>query len=137
MDLWRVTNMVMFFWICEGKPWKAFQPVCGEDGTTYTSGCLAKYFGVKVDCYGGCPCGSCVCQEVYQPVCGEDGKTYANRCNAECANMEVVHEGTCEGCICIAIYNPVCGKDGKTYSNSCEAGCVNMEVECEGSCPCP
>ena len=80
------TMVIMFFWICEGKPWsQAFQPVCGEDGTTYTSGCLAKYFGVKADCDGGCPCdGGCVCQEVHQPVCGENGKTYSNRCKATC-----------------------------------------------------
>jgi hypothetical protein len=29
--------------------------------------------------------------------CGTDGKTYSNSCKAGCQNVEIVHEGACEG----------------------------------------
>lgn len=86
--------------------------------------------------------GSCFCPEIYAPVCGADGNTYGNACEAECADVRVVHEGTCEaGCVCPAVYAPVCGEDGRTYGNSCEAACAGVMAVCEGpcetSCVCP
>ena len=97
MVLWRVyVTLMMFLWMCEGKSWSGvFQPVCGENGITYPSSCLTKFFHVKVDCDGVCPCNRCVCPAIYQPVCGEDGKTYSNSCEAGCVNMEVECEGNC------------------------------------------
>eukprot|EP00051_Salpingoeca_urceolata_P017573 m.241086 g.241086 ORF g.241086 m.241086 type:complete len:2387 (+) comp18994_c0_seq2:73-7233(+) len=70
-------------------------PVCGADGTTYSSACEADCAGVAVALAG--PCGTCACEgEGDAAVCGVDGETYGNACEARCASVAVDHVGQCQ-----------------------------------------
>ena len=75
------------------------EPVCGEDGITYSSQCKAECAGVKVLAAGIClpvkPV--CDCPDTGLPVCGKDGITYNNSCLAECAGVEILGPGICLG----------------------------------------
>jgi hypothetical protein len=74
-------------------------PVCGEDGISYTSACNADCAGIGVRHVG--PCGAdagqpvCACAAVSDPVCGTDGKTYGSACLAGCAGVAIASVGAC------------------------------------------
>lgn len=66
--------------------------------------------GEPLSCAAGQECigGSCIAQEaclctkILAPVCGVNGQEYDNACLADCASMDIAHEGACgiEGDAC-------------------------------------
>ncbi|MGA1844864.1 MAG: Kazal-type serine protease inhibitor domain-containing protein [bacterium] len=104
-----------------------YAPVCGCDGTTYSSECVASGNGINVDYAGECTPGGIECAE-----------------NAECGTDEYCQKssGNCEGNgVCAAVpgacpdvWAPVCGCDGKTYPNDCAAALKGINVDYTGEC---
>ncbi|MFT4759688.1 MAG: hypothetical protein ACI9LN_001653 [Saprospiraceae bacterium] len=78
-------------------------PVCGCDGITYSSACLAEASGITF--YTSGSCGTCVdpwtmnpdalCTYDYEPVCGCNEVTYLNACQATAAGVTNFSAGAC------------------------------------------
>jgi len=113
-----------------------YDPVCGCDGKTYSSACVAARNGVSVAKEGACEttaipegeaCGTrgtpgqCAdglyCQ--YQKLCGADDSG-----------------GTCtkKPQICPDIFQEVCGCDGNNYPNTCYAARAGVSTAHTGAC---
>ncbi|KAL4238316.1 hypothetical protein ACF0H5_003028 [Mactra antiquata] len=119
-----------------------FEPVCGDDGNTYTNDCEMTCVGGVTAVHDG-PCRPlCACPRIYSPVCGTDGKTYSNHCTMTCQGVQLASQGPCASneavadspCICTYQYDPVCGDDGITYSNACMLNCAGVLMAQSGVC---
>lgn len=116
------------------------EPVCGCDGRTYDSACLAANAGISVSRRGDCkippggpqsPCGlapfvSCAsglyCKYSAQNMCGRAGEL------GECTPLSTQ---------CSDDYSPVCDCDGKTHLNDCRAAREGVNVAHLGRCVAP
>lgn len=140
---------------CENLPCACtliYAPVCGENGRTYASSCVAACSGVTVVRDGECARHArrqvCACTSEVNPVCAVNGIIYANKCQADCAGYLVDPTNSCrvatqlpvfpskrqetDGCACLYINDPVCDTKGRVWANKCTADCLGAEItECE------
>jgi hypothetical protein len=116
-----------------------YAPVCGCDGKTYGSGCMAAAKGVSVASRGACPmAGSSGIAE--GKLCGTRGAS------GECAgSLYCAYKSQCGATdsggicskkpqICNDLFLAVCGCDGKTYPNTCHAQRAGVSVAAAGAC---
>jgi hypothetical protein len=124
---------------CEATPelcTTIYAPVCGCDGKTYSSACVAARSGVSVAKEG--PCETATIPE--GGTCGTRGTPgqcaealycdYAKQCGADDSG------GTCKPKpeICPDIFAEVCGCDGNTYPNACYAARAGVSTASTGAC---
>jgi hypothetical protein len=112
--------------ICDGFP---VDPVCGCDGVTYESACLAALAGVSVERQGACEeGGECDtnegCAEGFfcfkkEGLCGDPGICRQIPAPADCQDLPD---------------DPVCGCDEVTYRTECDASLVGVTVAYRGVC---
>lgn len=106
-----------------------YDPVCGEDGSSYSNACEARAAHVAVAHPGEC-----------QQVCG--GK---NRLACPDGAVCDLPAGECDGvdlqgvCVerpemCPEIFEPVCACDGVTYSNDCFRLMAGALLDYAGEC---
>ena len=98
-----------------------WKEVCGVNGETYSSPCLAQCEEQAVACDGACPCQParvvsppkpCYCQRMLKYVCGENNQTFTNPCLAKCSNQSLACNGKCP-CNMEAPVDPIEGNVGE------------------------
>ena len=129
--------------------------VCGNDGRSYTSKCVADCLNVTVVSNGTClKAGGkknqtrspnvtvCNCNLTIDWVCGNDKVAYSNSCVCGCFGVNVSYSGVCQNssvpntpiCNCTNVTNWVCGTNGQSYLNQCYANFSQATVAYQGQC---
>ena len=125
---------------------REYRPVCGCDGKTYATACVAASFGLSIEYEGECneikklrrsiPIDSSETEP--ETICGthDDGTTcpvgeYCHRPTGSCDGAGVCRE---QPEICTMDYTPHCGCDGMTYGNRCKADSHGVSVSFVGEC---
>ncbi|GLG94607.1 Serine protease inhibitor dipetalogastin [Gryllus bimaculatus] len=131
-------------------------PVCGRNGNTYPSSCLASRDPcAQVQCpqgqrcvparktclslqYRSCPQHQCVdvsspcSSQAHDPVCDSDGEEHPNLCYLLRKGKALAYRGPClEGCERAGV---VCGADGNSYASECAAWAARAPVDYAGAC---
>lgn len=112
-------------------------PVCGDDGITYSNGCNATCAGAAIVSVGDCRAdgGACDCGQAHDPVCAINGITYENACSASCAHQSIAHAGAC------VAKTPDAGApdaDGRPRQGVCSSGsCGPNELCVDDPCSVP
>ena len=117
-------------------------PVCGCDGQTYSSACLAAAAGISVAHRGPCGGGGgwnwhgggpwdgdgIPCSDVAGSDCPPDTYCALERCDS--------NAGTCapRPPFCQTFMERVCGCDGNNYFNACAAAAAGVSVDATGAC---
>ncbi len=145
---------------CAPLPEPTDVPVCGCDGTTYSSALAAAKSGVSIEAEGPCECAApCECPELICPndtlpidttgdlcpdacQCGEVDADGVSVIKYQCSDGELCAEKSAPNCnntvkICvpaIAETGPMCGCDGKEYPNAKAVHAANMAIKYAGPC---
>jgi len=116
-----------------------FAPICGCDGKTYSTACVAGRSGVSVAKHGACAgdSGSGIaegntCGTRGVPGACSQGLYCAYR--AQCGATDAGGKCSKKPEICPHLVAPVCGCDSQTYNNACEAARAGVSVSMTGAC---
>lgn len=116
-----------------------YAPVCGCDGKTYSTACVAGRSGVSVAKNGECAkdgasgiaegklCGT-------RGVHGDCAEGLYCAYRAQCGATDSGGVCTKKPKACTREYMPVCGCDNRTYPNKCEAAHAGESVAATGEC---